>query len=85
MRFDGYFGYGKKKFESDNRVVNIRESKKGKSRYMQQSYGKAIYGGRSMGITVTTEKQFESDIEAFLVSAESRYTKGNGAAGFISG
>lgn len=23
-------------------------------------------GGRTMGITVTTEKQFESDIEAFL-------------------
>lgn len=31
-----------------------------------------------MGITVTTEKQFESDIEAFLISAEGGYTKGNG-------
>ena len=31
-----------------------------------------------MSITVTTEKQFESDIEAFLISAEGGYTKGNG-------
>ena len=31
-----------------------------------------------MSITVTTEKQFESDIEAFLISSEGGYTKGNG-------
>lgn len=34
-------------------------------------------GGRIMSITVTTEKQFESDIEAFLISAEGGYIKGN--------
>ena len=31
-----------------------------------------------MSITATTEKQFESDIEAFLISAEGGYTKGIG-------
>ena len=31
-----------------------------------------------MSITVATEKQFESDIEAFLISFEGGYTKGNG-------
>lgn len=31
-----------------------------------------------MSITVTTEKQFESDIETFLISTEGGYTKGNG-------
>lgn len=31
-----------------------------------------------MGITVTTEKQFELDIEAFLISTEGGHTKGNG-------
>ena len=31
-----------------------------------------------MGITATTEKQFESDIESFLISAEGGYTRGNG-------
>lgn len=30
-----------------------------------------------MSITATTEKQFESDIEAFLISAEGGYTKGS--------
>lgn len=31
-----------------------------------------------MSITVTTEKQFESDVEAFLISDEGGYTRGNG-------
>ena len=31
-----------------------------------------------MGITVTTEQQFESDIETFLISAEGGYAKGHG-------
>lgn len=35
-------------------------------------------GGRIMSITVTTEKQFESDIEAFLISDEGGYIKGSG-------
>lgn len=30
---------------------------------------------KTMSITVTTEKQFESDIEAFLISAEGGYTR----------
>ena len=31
-----------------------------------------------MSITVTTEKQFETDIESFLISEKGGYTKGNG-------
>ena len=31
-----------------------------------------------MGITVTTEKQFESDIESFFISDKGGYAKGNG-------
>ena len=32
-----------------------------------------------MSITAATEKQFESDIEAFLISDEGGYIKGSGA------